>query len=66
MNNKLYGRVSYMRVYQYNEDVATALLNLLQKERIDVVIDGKTLTGKEALKLRVDKIMKGKFQYRDS
>lgn len=54
-----------MRVDQHNEDIATALLNLLQKERIDVVIDGKTLTGKEALRLRVDKIMKGKFQYRN-
>ena len=54
-----------MRVDQHSEYVATALLNLLQKEIIEVVIDGKTLTGKEALRLRVDKIMKGKFQYRN-
>ena len=52
-----------MKAYQHNEDVTTALLNLLQKERIEVIIDGETLTGKEALKLRVGKIMKGKFQY---
>jgi len=55
-----------MRIGQHNEYVATALLNLLQKEKIEVIVDGDILTGKEALKLRIDKIMKGKFQYRDS
>ncbi len=50
---------------QYREEITVALLNLLQKENIEVIIDGDTLTGKDALKLRIDKIMKGKFQYRD-
>ncbi len=50
---------------QYREEITIALLKLLQKENIEVIIDGDTLTGKDALKMRIDKIMKGKFQYRD-
>ena len=54
-----------MNIDQHSEDVTIALLNLLQKEKIEVIIDGETLTGKEALKLKVNKIMRGKFQYRE-
>lgn len=48
------------------EDFEIAILNLLQDERIWLLIDGKKLTGKEALKLPIKKIMKeGQFEYRE-
>ena len=48
------------------EQFETALLNLLQDERIEVLIDGKVLTGRDALKLRTKDMMKrGEFRYRD-
>ena len=48
------------------EQFEIALLNLLQDERIEVLIDGNVLTGRDALKLRTKDMMKrGKFRYRD-
>lgn len=47
------------------EEFEMALLNLLQDERIEVLIDGKVLTGKDALKLKTKDVMKrGEFRYR--
>ena len=47
------------------EEFEIALLNLLQDERIEVLIDGKVLTGKDALKLRTKDLMnRGEFRYR--
>ena len=47
------------------EEFEMALLNLLQDERIEVLIDGNVLTGKDALKLRTKDMMKrGEFRYR--
>lgn len=48
------------------EEFEIALLDLLQDERIEVMIDGKIITGKDALKLRTKDLMnRGEFRYRE-